>query len=200
MKTKTKSGLLLIGTAAVIATITIWHDFSTVKLEEAGLAVVAQAEFAEGATLAVINLPTKLSIPGIGVNAAVEHLGVTKSGNMAAPAGFANVSWYKYGTVPGETGSAVMAGHDNGIYVRGVFRRLGDLKAGDNVYVTKENGEKLHFRVIEKTIYPYDKAPLQKIFNRKDGAYLNLITCTGEWNEAIGSSDHRIVVYTELVK
>lgn len=197
MKGKTTTGVLLISVAAIIAGTTLWRDFSAQNLGESGLAVVT-----EGATLGINEnkLPSELYIPKLGINADIQHLGITGSGNMAAPDNFSDVSWYKYGTLPGEVGSAVMAGHNNGIYVRGVFKRLHELKVGDSVYVIKENGEKLHFNVVEVATYPYNDAPLEKIFNRKDSRRLNLITCAGNWIESENTSDKRIVVYTELVE
>ena len=214
MKKKNAIGIFLIAAALIVGSVTLLR---VKNIQDSGLAlsteareVLVSAEVTAGYIASQnkpvgtpapkTNLPEILSIPGLGINAPVQHLGITESGNMAAPANFTDVSWYKYGTIPGATGSAVMAGHDNGIYVRGVFLRLNELKVGDDVYVTNEKGKKLHFKVIETTVYPYDKAPLEKIFNRSDGVYLNLITCTGTYVKAIGSSDHRIVVYTKLVE
>ena len=201
MNRQNKIGILLISVAVLIATFTISRDLSVPALEESGLDIATDTAMAAGGITNITSkeLPDELSIPKIHVTSNVQHLGITKTGNMAAPDNFSDVSWYKYGAIPGKEGSAVMAGHDNGIYVRGVFKRLGELKVGDDVYMTKENGEKLHFKVIETAIYPYDKAPLEKIFTRKDSSYLNLITCTGTFNKDIGSSDHRLVVYTALV-
>ncbi len=144
--------------------------------------------------------PARLLIPKLEIDAAVQQLGVTKTGNMAAPDNFTDVSWYKFGTVPGQIGSAVMAGHeDNAISLDGVFKHLEDLEVGDDVYVVTESGERLHFRVVDSQIYPYDKSPLEKIFNTTDKARLNLITCAGDWLPAAKTNDKRLVVYTELV-
>src|SRR3989344_2905957 len=202
MKNKTTQGITLIIVAVLVATFTIRRDLSWSNIEESGLAVATNTALAAGAVpslASAIEYPDELSIPKINVVSNVQHLGVTKSGNMQAPDNFSDVSWYKLGVIPGEKGSAVIAGHKNGVYVRGVFRRLNELKVGDSVYVARANGEKLHFKVVETAVYPYDKAPLERIFTASDGTYLNLITCTGTFRKEIGSSDHRLVVYTELV-
>jgi len=150
-----------------------------------------------------VSLPKHLLIPKLNIDADVQHLGITKNGNMAAPSNFTDVSWYKLGTVPGKVGSAVIAGHeDNAISLDGVFKHLEDLKVGDDVYVVGENGEKLHFHVTGSKIYPYNLsgAELEKIFSAKDKARLNLITCTGVWLKEAKTNDNRLVIYTELVK
>lgn len=150
----------------------------------------------------VSELPNRLLIPKLKVDAHVQHLGVTSTGNMAAPNNFTDVSWYNLGTVPGNVGSAVMAGHeDNAISLPGVFYNLHKLDIGDDIYVVRGNGEKLHFRVVEETVYAYDDPePLPRIFNRKDGTYLNLITCAGDWVPAAKTNDKRLVIYAKLVE
>jgi LPXTG-site transpeptidase (sortase) family protein len=147
-------------------------------------------------------LPDTLVIPKLGISADVQHLGVTKTGLMAAPSNFTDVSWYKFGTVPGFTGSAVMAGHeDNAISLDGVFKHLEDLVEGDDVYVVRADGKRLHFRVVRKEIQPYNLSgpELEKIFNNRSGKYLNLITCTGDWLPSAKTNDKRLIVFTELV-
>lgn len=149
--------------------------------------------------------PSRLIIPKINVDADIQHVGVTKTGNMAAPNNFIDVSWYKAGTTPGEVGSAVISGHQNNalsnaLFLDGVFANLDDLKVGDRIYVMDEFGKKLEFQVVETKVYPYNKAPLERIFATNDKARLNLITCAGSWLASAKTNDQRLVVYTELVK
>jgi hypothetical protein len=55
--------------------------------------------------------PTSLAIPAIGVNAAVEQVGVNAQGNMDVPRNPNNTAWYAPGARPGQQGNAVIAGH-----------------------------------------------------------------------------------------
>ncbi len=147
-------------------------------------------------------LPTKLLIPRLNIDSDVQRLGITRTSNMAAPDNFTDVSWYKFGTVPGFNGSAVMAGHeDNAISLDGVFKHLEDLEIGDDVYVVREDGQRLRFKVVDKKVLPYNLSgtELEKIFNAKDKARLNLITCAGDWLKEAKTNDQRLVIYTELV-
>ena len=147
-------------------------------------------------------LPSRLIIPSLNIDANVQQVGINVKGNMGTPNNFTDVAWYKPGTIPGEKGSAVMDGHvDNGLALAGVFKKLNTIKVGDDVYVTRADGVKLHFRVVDTQLVPYtDKSANEKVFTQNDAARLNLITCTGEWVPGDKTYDHRLVVYTKLVK
>jgi LPXTG-site transpeptidase (sortase) family protein len=144
--------------------------------------------------------PQRLIIPKLDIDAKILDMGINAAGNMDAPHNFVDVGWFKLGTVPGEIGSSVIDGHeDNGLSLDGVFKHLEDLRPGDDVYVVQADGKKLHFKVEVSEIYPYNNAPLQKIFARADKARLNLITCAGSWLKEAKTNDKRLVVYTVLV-
>ena len=143
--------------------------------------------------------PDRLMIPALNIDAVIEEVGVNGKGNMATPSKYADVAWYKFGTIPGETGSAVMAGHvDNGLALDGVFKHLEDLHVGDDLYVTMKTGERLHFKVSDIRSYPYDKVPTEELFNKNDVARLNLVTCVGSWLKSEKTYDERLIVYTIL--
>jgi len=144
--------------------------------------------------------PARLSIPALTIDASVQEVGINAKGNMGIPSNYQDVAWYKYGTTPGEFGSAVIDGHvDNGLGLDGVFKHLGDIKIGDDVFVETQKGERLHFVVIDIESYPYTATPDDVIFNKADAAYLNLITCEGKWVKSDKTYDERLVVYTALV-
>ncbi len=145
--------------------------------------------------------PSRLVIPTLGVDANVQETGVKPDGNMANPTNFTDVGWYKYGTAPGFTGSAVMAGHvNNGLGLKGVFTRLDEIQVGAELVVRAKDGTESRFRVVRKELYAYTSAPPAELFHKSDGTYLNLITCTGIWIPEKKTYEKRLVVYTELVK
>lgn len=145
-------------------------------------------------------LPMRLLIPAIGVNAKVQRVGVTASGAMGVPNNFTDVAWYKYGTVPGNTGSAVIDGHvDNGLALPGVFKHLSDVAVGDEVDVETASSTQVRFVVDEIERYPMDAVPLTYVFARSDAARLVLITCTGAWVPKGRTYDTRLVVYAHRV-
>lgn len=145
------------------------------------------------------DLPQRLRIPALGINAYVRHVGVNAEGNMATPGNFTDAGWYKYGTVPGFTGSAVIDGHvDNALSLDGVFKHLSDLKAGDDIYIDTASSTALHFIVQEAVSYAAEDVPLEKVFKADDMPRLNLITCDGTWVQGKKEYDRRLVVYAAL--
>jgi LPXTG-site transpeptidase (sortase) family protein len=139
--------------------------------------------------------PVRIEIPSINVDAKVIKVGLTAKGAMATPTIYSSVGWYKYGTMPGETGSAVLAGHvDNGLALPGVFRYLVNVKIGDDIYVILSDKTRIHFTVADRAVYDYKEAPADLIFNRSDGKYLTLITCTGTLVRSEHTYDKRLVL------
>jgi len=145
--------------------------------------------------------PVTVSIPAVGIEGLVVPVGKTKSGNMAVPGKYENVGWYRYGSVPGSVGNAVLAGHlDNGRGSPAVFYNLKEMKIGDKVYVETGGGEKLKFMVKEIRLVDYANPPLEEIFGKVEGEMLNLITCDGTWDPVAKIYDKRLIVFTERVR
>jgi sortase (surface protein transpeptidase) len=145
------------------------------------------------------DIPARLSIPSLKIDAAIQSLGVNAKGNMASPSNFRDVGWYKYGPTPGQKGSAVIDGHvDNGLGLSGVFKDLHKIAIGADIFIETKNGERLRFIVVEVESYPYKGVPVDRLFTRSDDAYLNLVTCGGTWVKADKTYDQRLVVYTKL--
>ena len=145
------------------------------------------------------SLPSELVIPAIHVDAPVEHVGTTPDGAMDAPHEWNDVAWFDQGYRPGERGSAVIAGHLDSTTDRAVFWDLRLLKPGDQVLVKDANGSRLTFQVTGSEIYPYNQAPLQKIFGPASAPMLNLVTCNGVFDRGAKNYDKRLVVYAREV-
>ncbi len=141
------------------------------------------------------DLPARLEIPKLGINANVIEMGLTVNGNMDAPGNMQDVGWYKLGPMPGELGSAVIDGH-LGVGVRGVFADLHKLEAGDKITVLDKIGQRISFVVSRKEIYDRLARP-EEVFVSSDGVHLNLITCSGDWNKKYGTPD-RLVIFADL--
>ena len=145
------------------------------------------------------DFPTRVRIPALGIDAIVQHVGVNAKGNMAVPTNFTDVGWYKYGPAPGESGSAVIAGHvNNGLGLSGVFEHLSDIKPGDDIFVSRADGSEVRFVAVGQRAYPYNDAPAEVIFNPSGSVRLNLITCEGKWVKEDKTYDQRLVVFAKL--
>lgn len=143
--------------------------------------------------------PVRIRIPALNIDTAVQHVGINDQGNMAAPTNYTDVGWYRHGPAPGESGSAVIAGHvNNGLGLSGVFENLSSIKAGDDIYVVRADGSEVHFVVASTRSYPYNDAPEEIIFNPSGSVRLNLITCEGKWVKEDRTYDQRFVVFAKL--
>ena len=144
--------------------------------------------------------PSTLTIPKIGVSAPVEYVATDAQGRMGVPENYWNVAWFQPGTVPGQPGNAVVAGHvDSAQLGPVVFWDLKNLVPGDYVYVTATDGTELTFQVTDVATYAVNDAPLQRIFGSTSERNLNLITCEGIFDPNARDYDKRRVVYTTLV-
>ncbi|WP_456273558.1 class F sortase [Bacillus sp. AK031] len=144
--------------------------------------------------------PKKITIPAIEMTAQVMKVGVKENGEMEVPENINEVGWYEPGAKPGGSGNAVLAGHLDGKGMPGAFYRLSDLKRGDSVVIEGEKGEKLTFQVLGVQSYFTNDAPLESIFGYQADSRLNLITCSGNFDEGAHEYEERLVVYTQLVK
>jgi sortase (surface protein transpeptidase) len=146
--------------------------------------------------------PVRLVIPSIGVSASVETVGILNNGDLATPTHnpWEDVGWFVSGPRPGGAGSAVMDGHlDRPGGYPAVFWNLRNIQIGATVMVITANGKTLSFRVTRVALYQPQAAPIQEIFGNASGAYLNLITCAGDWIPSQHQTSLRLVVYTTLI-
>lgn len=144
-------------------------------------------------------LPIRFKIPSINVDAHIEYVGLTSDGSMDVPKGPIDVAWFDLGPRPGDTGSAVIAGH-YGPWKSGaksVFDDINKLKQGDKIYVEDGNGVTTTFAVRESRAYD-PKANASDVFGSNDGkAHLNLITCEGVWSGAKKTYSNRLVIFAD---
>lgn len=141
--------------------------------------------------------PIRLIIPVIDIDANIQHLGVNLKGEMDVPDNIIDVGWFKFGSLPGEIGSAVIAGHFNGKKNEaGVFANLNKLKKGDQIFIKNDKNQLITF--IVKQIRFYDPGYAESIFNSNDNAHLNLITCDGTWDKIKKTYNKRLVILADI--
>jgi len=144
-----------------------------------------------------LGLPVRLKISAINVNAGIQYVGVTSNGAMEVPNNTVDVGWFNLGPRPGETGSAVIAGHFDGQNGEaGVFTNLNKLKKGDKLYVDYGNRKSIIFVVRESRIYNPGYA--DDVFSSSDGIHLNLVTCDGVWDGTKKSYSKRLVIFADI--
>jgi LPXTG-site transpeptidase (sortase) family protein len=139
--------------------------------------------------------PVRLEIAKLGVDAPIDPYGVARDGSMDVPRNTRDVAWYRFGSRPGEPGSAVLAAHVDLGGRKGVFYQLRRLEPGDVVTVHFEDGSTQRFRVEARAEYEKDELPVHAIFSRQGDPVLTLITCGGGFNPGLRSYDSNVVVY-----
>ncbi|HEV8653831.1 MAG TPA: class F sortase [Actinomycetes bacterium] len=142
--------------------------------------------------------PVRVSIPVIGVRSSLVRLGLATDGSMEVPVRYGQAGWFAQGTLPGETGPAVIAGHLDSERGPAVFYRLRDLRRGDTIQVDRADGVRLRFVVEERVQYPKASFPPEAVFGPVPWATLRLVTCGGEFDRARRSYRDNVVVYARL--
>ena len=146
--------------------------------------------------------PVSMDIPSINVHSTIQHLGQADDGTLETPAPgphYNEAAWYKYSPTPGSLGPAVLLGHvDSAAEGPSVFFRLGELRPGNRVSVTRADGSVARFIVDEVHRYAKDDFPTKRVYGDIDNAGLRILTCGGEFDEALGHYEDNIVVYATL--
>jgi LPXTG-site transpeptidase (sortase) family protein len=145
-------------------------------------------------TVDYMELPLRLTIPKLGVDAPVISVGLTPQLAMDVPQKADEIGWYEYSARPGMKGNSVLAGHLDWFGQAGVFRRLADLRPGDHVAIRGADGQERPYTVDWNKEWPLATAPVGTVFEALERPALTLITCGGRWNPATQRYDTRIVV------
>lgn len=131
------------------------------------------------------SLPTRISIPSIGVDAPVRPTGLDSDGSIQVPPldEPALTGWYTSGAAPGQRGSAVILGHvDTRRDGPAVFYRLSRLRPGDSIEVLRRDGRTANFQVDSVERFPRASFPSTRVYGPLDYPGLRLVTCGGKFD------------------
>ncbi len=164
------------------------------------VSAVAQEKKSQADASKNVGTPVRLKIPALRVNAVIRSVGLMPDGSMGVPKLPRDTAWYMLGPKPGETGSAVIAGHVNWLYgATGVFAHIKSLKPGDLITVQDNHGANTPFVVREIRAFG-QKDDASDVFRSYDGkSHLNLVTCSGIWDKAARIYSKRLVVFADKV-
>ena len=196
--------LIFVGVPLVslCTTFILLYIFAPVRYQAPVPALVAPTVKVQTASpLPALLEPVALQIKSIGVDAKINPVGLTVDGDMAIEENAQELAWYQPGQKPGETGSAVIAGHygwKDG--APSVFNDLNKLNVGDVVSTYDAKGGVKNFSVTEIRRYNPDDDATQVFVSTDGKAHLNLITCQGSWNNTKQTYSERLVVFTDEIK
>ena len=153
--------------------------------------------------------PVRFVIPGLYIDAPVITETLGEDSIPRVPERPDQVAWYDFSASPGLSSNAVFTGHVDwqtraGAPIPGVFYRLHEMKIGDVISVTLEDGTSLTYRVTGNVATPYDDPNVLKVMNATDRDVITVITCGGTWTKTGrgaygGNYSHRIIVRAERV-
>jgi hypothetical protein len=149
------------------------------------------------------SLPLRVQIPAVGLDSGVDsgllELGLQADGSLEVPPDGASAGWYTGAPTPGELGPAIIAAHVDWEGEPGVFYDLRDVRPGNEVEVTREDGAIAVFRVSRVEQFPKGAFPTDVVYGDIDHAGLRLITCGGSFDREARSYEDNIVVFAELL-
>jgi hypothetical protein len=146
--------------------------------------------------------PVALDIPAIDVHSVVRYVGRTAEGALETPAPgprYDDAAWYRHSPTPGSLGPSVLLGHvDSAANGPSVFFRLGELRPGDRVSVTRADDSVATFIVDKVRRYSKDDFPTDLVYGDIDHAGLRILTCGGAFDDSTGHYLDNIVVFASL--
>jgi LPXTG-site transpeptidase (sortase) family protein len=145
--------------------------------------------------------PTEVRIPKIGAKSSLVPLGLNPDETVEVPPVEQpmQAGWYKHARTPGESGPAVLLGHVDGNQQPGIFFRLKELGAGDEVEVSRKDGTTARFRVRRTEQIAKNSFPTEAVYGDTTEPELRLITCGGSYDQAARSYRDNIIVYATLI-
>jgi LPXTG-site transpeptidase (sortase) family protein len=197
------AGLLAVGAGAA-GLISSGHTHASAALHLAGkpaiVRVPRQTAVARGGLSAARPpaLPVELTIPAIGVRTSLIHLGLEPGGSLQVPSSTTVAGWYAGSPRPGAVGSSVIAGHVDSVRGPAVFYRLGTLRPGERVYVSRADGTMAAFSITRVQTYEKDAFPTAEVYGPAPDPELRLITCGGTFDSTSGHYLSNVVAYATL--
>jgi LPXTG-site transpeptidase (sortase) family protein len=144
--------------------------------------------------------PTQVRIDAINATSSLVPLGLNPDQTITVPPVNTplQASWYRLGPTPGAAGPAIILGHINGNGKEGIFAKLNQLKPGDQVKVTRQDGKTAVFTVTKMQQIAKNTFPTVDVYGDTPDAQLRLITCGGGFDKAKRSYVDSIIAFATL--
>ena len=144
--------------------------------------------------------PVQLDIPSLGISSPLVGLGLNDDKTLEVPVDYSKPGWFTGGSYPGDPQGppAIIAGHVDDYTGPAVFARLGELKEGDQIAVTRADSSVAVFQVTGAQRFAKDEFPARQVYEAVPDSELVLITCTGGFDEQARSYTENLVVRARL--
>ncbi len=144
--------------------------------------------------------PKKIKIPKINVDAFIQQVGVDQNNEVAVPNNLFVAGWFNDTVRPGEKGLSLIAGHVTGRRNDGIFKDLEKLSEGDIYTIEFGDGSTKNFKVIGKKSAPVNESvSIMFSQNPKVSNQLNLVTCSGTYDDKARTYSERLTISSEKI-
>lgn len=144
------------------------------------------------------SVPVRVQIPAIGLDTTLIRLGLQADGTMQVPPDGFPAGWFTGAPTPGEIGPAVVVGHVHWQRKVGVFGDLAEVKAGNQIRVTRADRSVAIFLVTRTEQVTKAEFPSEQVYGNIDIAGLRVITCGG-YDGASHEYEDNLIVFAKLV-
>jgi sortase A len=146
------------------------------------------------------NQPRSIELPTIGSRGFIQKVGLDQNGAVAVPGNVNLAGWFVGESAPGKPGLSIIDGHVQGKYSPGIFKNLGKLKPGDTFTVEFGDRSTKRFEVIRVESHAVADVA-QHLFKKQETmeSQLNLITCSGVYNNTSHQYDKRLLVVSKAL-
>lgn len=198
-------GIIALGACFSIATLLLTHG-DTPKNEGTPRIVTESApspsEEKPSAQYSVAaTQPLSIAIPKLGITGFIQQVGIDPSGEVTAPNNIHMAGWFKESVLPGKKGLSIIDGHEGGPTMDGIFKKLSDITTGDQIIITMGDQTEHAYQVFD-THTLAEEVSAQVLFNQSplsEDGQLNLITCTGFFDEKTQTYNKRVIVYAKRI-
>ncbi len=172
-------------------------DVVTYSTKKPSEAPVAKSDYV---STAAPNEPKYIIMPSIGAEGYVQKMGVDQNNQVAAPNNVNLAGWYVNSLAPGQAGLSIMDGHVDGLHGPGIFINLNKLQVGDTFTVELGSGVQKTFKVASVSSVA-EAVAATTLFARVPSiaSQLNLITCSGAFDQQAHAYQQRTIVVSELI-
>jgi hypothetical protein len=138
-------------------------------------------------------IPVKIYFTEREIECDIVKVGILENGEMATVDDAKLAAWLEMGPAPGEPGNALINGHVRWKGTKGYFSILKEMRVGEEVVIEFEDGSVKTFEAVSTDIYKLGAIP-DDVLNLGGETRMTLITCLGDYNPDIGTSESRVVV------
>lgn len=143
-------------------------------------------------------IPINLIIPSLSIDSKIETVQLTTLGAVGVPNNPEDVGWFEESPIPGEIGNSIIDGHSGWKGdTQAVFDNLKKINIGEKIYIKNYDGSVTAFVVKEIHVFTPNEDYKRVFIPSDNNSHLNIITCTGYWDDIRKTHEDRLVVFTD---